>query len=265
MPRAVYSEHVFLQSPQSLYRTVPWLPRRIAQPLVAGLFFVLNVGLIIAMAVVNMFHVDYYTYWNFLLVTVWLLGIAALFPIGGWLSALWTQWFTPMVLGSVTLVPLLIWIVVAIDDRVYIAGTAADPDTLSPDYTFSQIRTGDWIVHGLPLLEVLVVFLFDFQIYLRGIVYHWERSANWWRRWWYWAWVYVAPLLPMGLYMAIFDPRKKYTDAISLAAGVGIAVGLDVLVQTIFLLSVRIREEHSVELPNFYAAWAQPPAVLKER
>ena len=247
---------------QSLYLKVPWVPRNYALPVTTGIFTLINVTAIIWLAAVNLYHVDYYTYWNFAIVTVWLLGITALYPIEGWPSALFTMFWTPITLGSTALVVIIILIVVAIDDRVYVSGTVADPAaTINPDWTFSEIRTGDWIIHGLPLLEVLVVMLFDFQLYFRALIYHWERSDNWWRRWWYWLWFYLSPLLPLLIYIAIFDPRKKYTDELSLLAGVGIVVGVNLLVMTVYALSVRTSEPHGIVMPDFYPLYLHAPPV----
>lgn len=250
---------VQLKAPNSFYDLVPWVPRRLALPTLAGVLFVINMGVTIAMLALAVFGIDHFTYWDWLLVTVWLLGITLLFPVQGWPITLWAQWVTPLVVGSTALTTLLIWVIIAIDDRVYVGGTAADPAAHTVKYTFSQIRTADWIVHGLPLLEVLLVYLFDFQLYFRAIIFHWERSAAWTARWWYWLWVYVGPLLLLLLYMAVFDPREKYTKKLTLAQGFGIAVALDLLVMTLFTLSVRLHEHTSVLIGDFY------PSVLHQR
>ena len=247
---------------QSLYNKLPWVPRDYALPLVTGVFSLINLVAIIWLAVLSLYHVDYYTYWNFAIVTVWLVGITTLYPFEGWPSSLFTLVWTPIALGSTALVVIIILIVVAIDDRVYVSGTAADPDTITtPEWTFSQIRTGDWIIHGLPLLEVLVVMLFDFQLYFRALIYHWERSDNWWRRWWYWLWFYVAPLLPLLIYTIIFDPREKYTDRLSLLAGVAIAFGVNLVVMTVYALSVRTSEPRGVVMPDFYPNYLHAPPL----
>lgn len=249
---------------RSLYSTVPWVPRQYGLPITTGIFFVINLVAIIWLAVESLYHMDYYTYWNFLIVTIWLGGLTLLYPFQGWPAAIFTLVWTPVTLGSTALVVLIILVVVAVDDTVYITDTAADPDAVNPKYTFSEIRTGDWVIHGLPLIEVLVVMLFDFQLYFRALVYHWERSDHWWRRWWYWVWFYVAPLTFMLLYMLIFDPREKYTDELSLLAGVAIAAGLNLLVMTVYALSVRTSEPHGIRLPDFYPAYLHAPPTREE-
>ena len=159
----------------------------------------------------------------------------------------------------------LILIIIAVDDRVYISGTAADGTAVNPKYTFSQIRTGDWIIHGLPLLEVLILMLFDYQLYFRGLVYHWERSDHWTRRWWYWVWFYTAPLYLLILYAIIFDTRDKYTDKLSRAAGFAITFGISAVVMTVYALSVRVSETESVRLPDFYPSYLHAPPVKREQ
>lgn len=248
----------------SLYHAVPWLPRQYGLPAVSGLLALINVAAIIWMAVSNLYHLDYYTYWNFTIVTVFLLGTAILYPFGGWPSALFTLVWGPLTFGSTALVVLIILIVVAIDERVYIVDTAADPSSLDPQYDFSQIRTGDWIIHGLPWLEVLVVLLFDYQLYFRALIYHWERSGHWRRRWLYWLWFAVAPLVPMLIYVTIFDVRKKYTDKVSRLAGVFIAIGLDLVVMGVYALSLRTSEPNGVVLPDFYPAYLHAPPLAPE-
>lgn len=240
------------EAPHSLYSAVPWVPRRRVLPLVAGFLFLINLALTIFMLVKGQFHIDYYTYWNWTVTTTWLLTIALTFPIGGWLATLAAKYLTPMAIGMASLTITIILIVIAIDDRIYITGTAADPSTTVPIWTFSQIRTGDWIVHGLPILELLIVHMFDFQQYFRSIVYHWERSDRWTRRWWYWLWVYVSPMLSIALYSIIFDPRKKYTDKLTRAQGLGLAALLNLVIMTLFTLSVRMSEDDPVVIGDFY-------------
>ena len=251
---------VVIPASRALTKTIPWIPRRYALPGIAGIMFLINVGLIIAMLVLHAIHMDYYTYWNFTLITVFLGAFALTYPFQGWPPAILVMGMTPIVIGSTSLVTLIIWLVVAIDDRVYTSGTMADPDlTTKPTHTFSQIRTADWIVHGLPLLEILILHLFDLQIYFRGLLHEWEQSDQWWRRAWYWIWFYVSPLILLTIYMCFFDVRKKYTDELSLLAGVAIAVGLDLIVMTIYMLSLRMSETHPVKLPLFYYEYQLPP------
>lgn len=244
---------------KSLRRLVPWLPRHVALPAVSAVFLVVNLVIIVVASAKGYYHLDYYTYWNFAIVTIYHLGNLTLYPLEGWPIAMFTAIWGPITRGSTANVMLIILTVIGIDDRVYIAGTAADATLAVPLFSFRVIRTADWIIHGLPVLEVMVVDLFDYQIYCRGLVYHWERSAPWRRRIGYWAYFYVSPLIPMIIYMSIFDPRKKYTNKLSRAAGFGIAAGINFVVMTVYLLSLRTSETRPIKLPDFYPPYLHAP------
>jgi len=235
----------------SLFSCIPWIPRHWGLPIFSLLFFVIDVGLIIAMAVLHAFHIDYYTYWNFILITILCAGIAVTYPFEGYVSALFTMIYAPIVFGSTILVNLIILIVIAIDDDIYEDGV--------DKYGISTIRTGDWIVHGLPLIQCLVLLLFGYQDYFSALLYHWERSEHWTRRWWYWVWFYIAPLCPTILYMLIFDVTQKYTNELSAWAAFGILIGLDIIVMTVYALGLRTWEPRLMTFPDFYPPYLHAP------
>ncbi len=251
-----------LEHPRSLHRKLPWIPRRASLIGVAALFSVINLAIIITLAVMGIYHMDFYTYWNFILITLLCIGVAALAPFQGWPFSLFLMIALPLVFGSVILVVILILIVIAIDDTVYITGTTADPNAVNPEWNFREIRTGDWIIHGLPLAELAILLLFDLQLIYRALLFHWERSDHWSRRWWIWVWNYVSPLILLILYSIIFDPREKYTDKLSRAAGLGIAIGLNFIIQTLFAFSVRMAQDDVWILPMFYPDYLIRTTVL---
>ena len=113
----------------------------------------------------NLYHMDYYTYWNFILITVLCIDIAVLGFFEGWSFAVSLMILLPLVFGSVILVVVLIFIVVAIDDTVYITGTAADPNIIKPLFNFKEIRTGDWVMHGLPIAELTILLLLGISLH----------------------------------------------------------------------------------------------------
>lgn len=151
---------------RSLFSCLPWIKRHWGLPIVASLLFVVNVALIITMAVMHAFRMDMYTYWNFILITIFCLGIAITYPIEGYVSAIFTMGYAPIVFGSTILVNLIILIVIAIDDDIY--------EESVQKHGFSAIRTGDWIVHGVPLLECLILLLFGYQDYFSTLLFHWK-------------------------------------------------------------------------------------------
>lgn len=241
-----------LEHPRSFHKQVPWLPRRWGLVGIATVFALVNLVLIITLIALGHYSWDYYTYWNFLLITL-LCGIVAVGSlVQGWFFSLALGIFLPLVFGSVILVVLIILIVVAIDDTVYVGGTLADPDVVKPQYTFREIRTGDWVMHGLPVAELAILLLFDLQLVYRAILFHWERSDAWTRRAWIWLWNYVSPMLLLLLYSLIFDPTEKYTDKLSLGAGLGIAFGLDLVIMTMFMFAMRLDQTDEWTLPMLY-------------
>ena len=244
---------------KALSKNVPWVPRHLVLPVAAALMFILNIVTIVVLAVNGLYHLDFYTYWNFIIVTILHGGIAVFYPLEGWPSSIFTLVWAPIAYGSVALVVFIIFIVIAIDDRVYVSGTVADATAVNPLYNFKQIRTGDWYIHGVPLLQVLILLLFGYQIYWSALIYHWERSEHWLRRIWYWVYFYVAPLVPMVIYMLIFNPEDKYTDKLTRAEGFGIAVGLDIVIMTTLLIALRTTSSRPVVLPEFYPGYLQAP------
>jgi hypothetical protein len=247
---------------RGLPTVVPWVPRKWALPAIGAIFFAVNLALLVVMISTGTIHFDYYTYWNFVLATIFVGAVAFAPFLWPWLNASFIGIYAPVVINSVVTVVFIILIIIAIDDRVYIANTPADPSTPHPKYTFSQVRTADWIIHGLPLLEVFVVMLFDFQIELRGLIYHWENSDHWARRWFYWVWFFVAPIALLTIYSAIFDPTKKYTDKIGFFPGLMMAWGISFVIQLLWALSIRMDESDLVCMPNFYPDYLRAPAEV---
>lgn len=241
-----------LEHPNSLRHKVPWFPRRQALVGIASIFLVTNLAIIIVLSAMSLYTMDKYTFWNFILITVLCAIVAAGGIVQGWLFTIALGIFLPLVFGSVILVVLLILIIIAIDETNYITNTAADPNAVNPKYSFREVRTGDWIMHGLPVAELVILLLFDLQMVYRAIIFHWERSDDWSRRWWIWVWNYVSPLILIIVYSIIFDSREKYTDKLSRAAGIGITIGLDLVVMTVFFVAVRLDQNDEWTLPMVY-------------
>jgi hypothetical protein len=155
-------------------------------------------------------------------------------------------------MGSVVLVVIIIAIVVTIDDRIYWADTVCGGGTL----TFAKVRLGDWVLHGLPVVEVFLLMLFDYKVYMRAVLYHLLRSRSWKYGLAYSVFFHFAPSLPMLLYACIQDIGKRYPTSLSNAAFVFIAIALCLCTMGTWFVSLLVHVDEQRTMVVFYSAIA---------
>ena len=236
--------------PKTILRYLQWLkrPRLLGASMLTMLL--INLAIIIALAVLDNIHMLMYTYWNFFMVTAFLF----LSLIG-----LWTQgWFEvsvalvlwPLVFGSVWLVAVIITIVVIINPDVYVNATICGSGKLS----FDTVRVADWVLHGLPIVEVFLLMLFDYKIYLRTLIFHLLRSRGIVAGSTYLAYCEWGPIFPLGLYALITNPSKHYPTGLATWAQILIVIAVDMGVMTTWLLALLVRVDDVRKMVPFYGA-----------
>jgi len=248
--------------PGSLYGDLWWLERRTCAGIAAAFFLVVNLVLFIVTAANNLFNVVMYTWWNFLIVTVWLAQILVGLWFEGKLNALIAMGITPIVLSSVTLVPIIIVLVIAINDEIYINGSVYQPIPGKKPYTFGEIHTGDWVLHPVPFVEVAVVMYIYYQSYMRMLFYHFTRSRSRDEVLLYFFFFEFAGALPLVIYSIPADPLKRYPTGLSLTASIAIVGALMICTQSVWLVGLLAQTKKRITAPQFYNRWLRDRIAL---
>jgi len=248
--------------PGSLYEDLWWLERRTCAGIAAAFFLVVNLVLFVVAATDNLFNVSMYTWWNFVFITVWLAQVVAGLWFEGKLNTLIAMGITPIVMSSVTLVPIIIVLVIAINDEIYIKGSVYQPIPGEDPYTFKEIHTGDWVMHGVPFLEFIVIMYIYYQSYMRMLFYHFTRSRSRDEVLLYFFFFIFAAALPLVIYSIPADPLKRYPTGLSLTASIAIVGGLMILTQSVWLVGLLAQSRKRVPAPQFYNRWLRDRIAL---
>jgi hypothetical protein len=249
------------EHPNSLYYYVSWVKRSWTLGTVSALLFALNMSIIIYFAVIGQYHLYMYTYWNFLLITVLLGCILIGLIVQGWFEVTVALVLAPMVMGSVMLVVIIIAIVVTIDDRIYWADTVCAGGTL----TFALLRLADWVLHGLPPVEVFLLMLFDYKIYMRMVLFHLLRSRHWAHGLLYSIFFLLSPSPLMLLYSCIQDISRRYPTSLSNVQFTFLAIALCLGIMAIWYLALLVHVDDRRVLVPFYTRSALGRARQKRQ
>lgn len=178
--------------------------------LLVTLAFGWHIAVLIFSISAGRFHVDMFTYWNYVIVTfAWLWLFLALWMERWWLT-LFALLMFPLVLGTTWVVNVTIVMVIQINSAVF-SDAICQNVTGDADTAVSLIHTGDWILHDLPFMMGLILLGAGLNMYMRAVLgpeLNGLYNANW--RWAYQAYFVLVPLVPLGLYSLIFDISVHY-------------------------------------------------------
>jgi len=207
----------------------------------------------ILLAVNGAYNMGMFTLWSYTLVT----AFAVVFAVSLWAQHLLLSYtllfFLPLVLTNVVFVALAIIIIIANDSSVYTKNTpCADPPPADPKYTVSQLHTGDWIEHGGPIFDLMLMLLAGGLILLRFVLQRTLDSMSPLLQWAYWAYWMGASLVLLGIYDLAFDIDKTYPTSFSTAERVLILLAIVLVWQTftwIAFTSQTVSQDFHISIP----------------
>jgi hypothetical protein len=167
-------------------------------------------GIFAALIVTGHFDGTMFTYWNYLgILGFYTLLVASLIFERAILT--FTMLFVfPIMLGSTLLVAVAIVIIIQQNAAVFTAGGG-------PDVALSLIHTGDWVLHQLPLVEMLMLLGYGLILYARQIIAcELSQMRTGEGRALYVLYFVLSPLVPFAVYCTIFDPDTHYPTGVPL-------------------------------------------------
>ena len=226
-----------------------WITRQWVLFAFCVLALLANLAVIAVLAVSNHYNMYMYTYSNFLLVTVLLAAVAIGLLTQGLFEAAVAMVYAPIASGSALLVVFIVTIVIINNPEIYLGDTVCDGGTL----TFDKVRAMDWILHGWPVLEVCLLHLLGYSVYVRVIMHHFNRSRVWWKALLYAFYFFVCPLIPLGIYSLAENPAKQYPTSIPAVLRVLIALGLNFAIQLVSYIILIARVDGPRNIVQFYS------------
>ena len=181
---------------------------RLLLRLLSGALLLKQIGILVALFVTGHFDGSMFTYWQYLGITPFYAILAiALWCERGLLTFV-VLFLLPLFLGSTLLVAVAIVIIIQQNSAVFSAGGGAD-------VALSLIHTGDWVLHQLPLVEILMLIGFGLLFYIRQIIAtEMSQMRTGEGRAGYVLYFVFVPLLPFAIYCSIFDPNDHYPTGI---------------------------------------------------
>jgi hypothetical protein len=234
-----------------LHHVLRLMPRcndyRTSLSLITLLMIINRAAIIIALVVMGSYNFAHFTYISFLISAIGLCLIWLGLWMEGWLEAAVALVYIPMMFGAVMHVVIIITVVVALDPTVYIHGTICGSGSM----TFNLVRTGDWILHGLPVLELFVLLVFDYKTYVGKTLTLFLDSVPWQWGLCYLSYFWASPLIPIGCYTLAHSPNKQYPNPMSHAEQTMFLLILNTIIQAYWLWSFAQRSSAPRRMPNF--------------
>jgi len=186
-------------------------------------FLAVQIALTIIFAVTGNYNMDAYTFWSFTMLTIF--GVYQVLALwwGGWAQRFLNIYAHPFINRNSLFVCIAIIIILANNPSLLI-------DT---SLSMSQVHTGDWIVHGWPVLATFWLAEVNMQFIRRDIV----ATLIGWNSidvWLYWAGSILINILPIFIYDQVYDVDKMYPTSFSWIERAAIAVGIIVVYQLFF-------------------------------
>jgi hypothetical protein len=234
--------------PYSINTVFKHIKKRYMLFLTAFSWLVVNILIIILFANHDHYNLSMYTYWNFLAATL----LHVLVMVGevceGYVEGIIALLYAPMAIGSIMLVPLIVSLVIFLDASTYLNGTVCAGGLMS----MNKVRTGDWILHGMPVLEVGMLLFFGYLYYWRTVLFHFNRSRHF-----IWSLLHIVyfvfcPAIPMGIYAAFNNIAKKYPVPWHTWQLVLACLAIDVVVMTLIYIGLVMNTNETHVLIQFY-------------
>lgn len=232
--------------------TVRFHTKTMLRATTAAVFGVL-LAVTIVLAVNHAYNMAMFTLWSFTLATAFSLVLLVTLWVQHLLLTHTLLFFLPLVLTNVVFVVFAIVIIIANNSTVYTNNTpCADPPDPNPKYTVSQLHTGDWVEHGLPVFGLMLILLAGGLTLMRFVL---RRALDSWSpllQWAYFAFWMLASLVLLGIYSLAFDVADTYPTSFSTAESALIAVGIIFVWQLFTWLvftSITVSDDIHISLP----------------
>lgn len=156
------------------------------------------------------YNVEHYTYWIFTFSDLHLLLVLIGLQLEGYFEAFIVLFVFPILLGNVTLVPIVIAIVIGLNPEVFLN----DTDVRGGSLSIGLVRNADWVLHTT-IVQVFILLVVGYKEYASGILVKFLNSIHW-----KWAVLYIAyfiysPLALVGIYALCEDPTKRYPTSLT--------------------------------------------------
>ena len=197
------------------------------QMLYALLFLVVQIVMSIVFLVTDNYSWDAYTFWSWTMLTIFGLYQVLALWWGGLPQTILNIYVHPFINRNSVFVCIAISIILINNGSLLY-------DTL---LSMSELRTGDWIVHGWPVLATFWLAVVNIQFVRRDIVST-LLSWNAINVWLYWIGSILMNVLPIFIYDQVYDVDAKYPTSFSWIERAAIAVGIIVVYQLFFFWPV---------------------------
>lgn len=209
----------------------------------ATVFFGWQLGITIAFAVLGFYDMSMFTFWNYTLLTIFFAWLLAALIYERWLLTGVLLFALPIMLGTTFIVWVSIVIIVARNEDVFLG----DGST-----SVAKRHTGDWVVHDVPPMMMLITLALGFSMYARRALGYRERLFRTrTRRLLYVAYWLLSPLIPLGIYSLAFDIAVKYPTGIATGVLWVMLIGLCVAWQAVTLGAFTVNADVAVRLSTF--------------
>jgi len=205
------------------------------------------------------FDAKFFTYLNYVFgAFCYLLLIISQWNLVGYSA--WVLFLLPLIWGTILFVSFAIIVIVQLNDGVFLK-TTVDNDGLRQ---VGEVHTGDWLLHQLPVFEILLILLLLWPT--ASVIFR-----NFWgtlskaQHWAYSLYFLLAPLLVLAFYMINVDFDSNYPTKMNHAATVALVIVLALLTQLLLYAIFRNADpatqcSHTPVLVRYYC-----PQLGKER
>jgi magnesium-transporting ATPase (P-type) len=177
----------------------------------------LRVGAVIAMLSLGAIHSNRYTYWNYVLQTMFYIFLSfSYIRKDVFFFKVLTIFAFPIVFGSVWFVLIYITVVLQLDEgwllwsATYFGGG---------HMSVGSVHTFDFLIHAVPVIDFLIVLVRDYFIDANTCVRSFTEFIPNYSHWKLLMYYYIAPFIPISVYCCFFDPFREYpTDTNPLIA-----------------------------------------------
>lgn len=146
----------------------------------------------------------------------------------------WVLFVLPVLWGTISFVSVAIIVIVHLNDGVFLKTTVDN----AGERSVGEVHTGDWVLHQLPVVELLIVLLLL-----------WPTASVSFRNFWrelrtpgrvvYTLYFLGASLLALGFYMVNVDFNTNYPTSMSYAGTMTLVVVMAILLQLLLYAILR--------------------------
>lgn len=221
---------------------------RIRIPLALVIFLsisvIYNILVILCLGWSHVLNFKHYTYWNYLIVTIFdLLYLSTWFTSSHTLFKWMNVIIFPIVMGSTAIVNILIIVILQNNDWIMVSASVFGEGQLP----LGKIHLVDYIIHGLPFLSRFVALILGQQDIVRQYVYAYlhdhirvilNLSKFKTRRLAYFCYWIFCPLIPVAIYSSINNPFVEYPTNFTVLEATTILLSITLLFQIITYFAV---------------------------